>query len=118
MLALRSTMDDASGSGSSGQPVTLSNSAGTSTKSSKPSEPVLLKQAAAEAAVLALKKMVTDARAAHLNHDQSTNRSLNFSVTQPVGIAVADQSGNKFLVYGRSNQNAAIVGLPSRNVKV
>ena len=94
--------------------------AGGSTTAANPaiSTPSLsAKQTAAEAAVLALKKIIADARSAFVGQGQPVSASGSLSITQQIGAAVTDQSGSKSLVYTRPTGEAAVVSLPSLSVR-
>ena len=70
-----------------------------------------------EAAILALKKIVEQARATFSTENQSANHSVNLSITQKIGNVGTNQDGGKFFLYSRSTGDNAAFNLPGVHVE-
>ncbi len=74
-------------------------------------------ESSGEAVILALKKIVEQAKATFSAENQSANHSVNLSITQKVGNVGTNQDGGKFFLYSRSTGDNATFNLPSVHVE-
>ena len=73
-------------------------------------------QSPAEEALIALKKLVADARLAFADEGISKRHSVNLSINQQTGAILIGANGNKSVLYTRSSGNTAVFDVPNVNI--